>query len=165
MAWVRLKQSAFDDPRLKAIAVYLDAHLSSSERLSLVLAARIASLRPETLCRYFHERTGVAFHDWQCALRTERAAQLILKGHARLQIRAVGMQVGYENKCTFSRVFKRYEGVGPAEFRTLVRAQPTLRATLQHGRLRRFFFLIDALSKNEPWLSPSLTRLAERLAG
>ena len=156
-------ESVFDEPRLQAVAVYLYENFSSPRRLSLTHAARIANLRPETFCRYFHERTGVRFHDWQGALRTERAAQLILNGHSSLQIRAVANQVGYESKSTFSRVFRRYEGIAPTRLRELARRRPDLKPTLRSAHARRLIVHLCEFSENNRQLLWCLRSLADWL--
>jgi AraC-like DNA-binding protein len=174
MAYVELKRSAFDDPRLRAVADHLRDQLnikrllsrqslSGPERLPLADAARIASMSPEAFCRHFHEETGVYFHHWQCALRTEAAAQLILQGSPRLPIAVVGIRVGYKNESSFCRVFKTCEGVAPGTLRKLVFSQPELKALLRFPLLRRLFVELVTLSKEDAKFVSVLCCLAERL--
>lgn len=129
MARSQINDSAFDDPRLRAVADYVRRHLADSARLSLRDAARIANLCPEYFCRLFHDRVGVAFVAWQCAVRMERARQLIVSEQSR-STAAVGLRVGYENPTTFGRLFKRHHGVTPGRLRKLMRTSPALRPVL-----------------------------------
>jgi len=144
MATFPINESAFDDPRFRAVVSYLEQHISDPKRLSLRQAACIANLCPEYFCRLFRQRVGVGFTDWQCAFRMEHARRLILDQRRRT-CTSVGPAVGYENSSTFGKVFKRHHGVTPGQLRKLVTTSPEIRDAL-HSRAN-----LDLLLKLCEW--------------
>jgi AraC-like DNA-binding protein len=174
MAYIELKRSAFDDPRLRAVADFLCKQLDverllacqdlyGAERLPLAHAARIASMSPEAFCRHFYRQTGAHFHHWQCARRTDAAAQLILQGSPRLPIAVVGIRVGYKNESSFYRIFKAYEGVAPGALRKHALSQPELKTLLRDALLRRLFAELVTWSGRDAGSVSVFCCLAERL--
>jgi AraC-like DNA-binding protein len=161
VARLPIRQLAFDDPRLRAVADYLLHHISDSPRLSYRKAAGIAAYCPEHFSRMFHERTGVRFVDWQCAVRMEHAKPKLLLD--RMQLGAVGRAVGYQHLSTFGRVFKRYEGVTPLRFRAFGRAHPEMRTMLTSASWPKLVFSVVALNEVQPCFAPLLTAIADRL--
>jgi AraC-like DNA-binding protein len=153
MAAFPIDESAFDDPRLRAVVNYLEQHISNPERLSLQQAARIANLSPEYFCRLFRLRVGVGFMDWQCAFRMEHAKRLLVDRRTRT-CATVGLAVGYENSSTFGKVFKSRYGMTPGQLRKLATRSSSARVDVL---LRP----CEGTAERQP-MSPLVTALAQR---
>ena len=155
-----LNPRAIMDPRVRAVAEFVREHISDSRRLSLIDAARLANVSPEHFCRVFRARTGLSFTEWQCAFRMEHAKCLILDRWIPLAVVAVA--VGYDHAATFTRVFKRYEGVSPKELRPFANTYPELADALRSANARIVFRVGPLAWRNRPVLS-LLEILADRL--
>jgi len=90
----------------------------------------------------------------------EHAKCLILDSW--MPIAVVGVAVGYDHAATFTRVFKRYEGVRPRELRSFAAAYPELMDALRTSNSRVVFRVGPLASLNSPaW--PLLELVAQRL--
>ena len=67
------------------------------------------------LSRFVKEQTGENFIDYVARRRIARAKQILQSGGATIE--QVSQRVGYINPLTFRRVFKKYEGVNPGDYR------------------------------------------------
>lgn len=148
------------DSRVRSVTDHLRENISDPRRLSLSEAARLANVSPEHFCRVFRERTGVSFSEWQRGYRMEYAKGLILDGW--IQLRAVGVAVGYDHASTFGRVFKRYQGVSPRQLRPFASAYPELVDTLRVGNAR-LVLRVGPLAWHNPTALYALALLAQRL--
>jgi len=63
----------------------------------------------------FRDLVGVPLHSYVTRWRMHKASGLLRRGDAT--IAAVARVVGYENESSFGKVFKRYTGQAPGEFR------------------------------------------------
>ena len=66
--------------------------------------------------KLFRENLQTTFKDYLNQYRVDVAKKL-LTDHPAMKINAVAEQVGFINTVTFNRVFKRYEGIAPGEYR------------------------------------------------
>lgn len=83
--------------------------------LSLVLLAERTGVSLSYLSRFIKDQTGHNFTDYLNRLRVERARELL--GDERRTIGEVASAVGYLSANTFIRIFKKYEGVTPGQYR------------------------------------------------
>lgn len=67
------------------------------------------------LSRYFKEKTGDYFVDYVNSVRIDKAKNLLLQPDIRIQDAA--QLVGYQNANSFNRMFKKFTGLTPSEFR------------------------------------------------
>lgn len=67
------------------------------------------------LSRLFKQETGKKFIDYLISLRIERAKQMLL--HTNLNVQDISQAVGYSTNNSFIRVFKKYVGVTPGQYR------------------------------------------------
>lgn len=74
------------------------------------------------LSRYYKEKTGVNLTDSIAQVRIIKAKEL-LRDNQDLQIKVISEQVGIFNRMTFLRLFKKYEGITPNEYRELCKKQ------------------------------------------
>jgi len=80
------------------------------EPLTLDRIARIAHLEPTHLSHFFREKVGMTFTDWLAAQRIERAVTLLSEHD--YSIEQVAIAVGFRNRRTCERWFRRFIGVG-----------------------------------------------------
>jgi AraC family transcriptional regulator len=72
-------------------------------------------LSPYHFCRAFARSTGLPPHRWIQTRRIEHAKALLVRPEAA--ILEVAAQVGYENPGHFAKVFRKFVGMTPREFR------------------------------------------------
>ena len=148
------------DPRVRVVTDFVREHISDPRRLSVADAARLACVSPEHFCRIFRARTGLSFTEWQCAYRMEHAKRLILQKW--IPIGAVALAVGYDHAATFTRVFRRYEGVSPKRLRPFANAYPDLADALRMAN-SLLVFRVGPLALDNCSALSLLELLADRL--
>ena len=104
---------ALDDPRLGRTVEAMTA-LPEREH-SVESLARIAGMSRSAFARHFVAAFGRGPMDFLRELRLRRAARL-LKTTER-PVKTLAREVGYTSRSYFSRAFKDFYGVSPAEFR------------------------------------------------
>jgi two-component system, response regulator YesN len=85
------------------------------DRLSLSVLARQIGMSKSRLSHRFRDVLGVTFRDYLLRVRLERAKVLLSEGHAT--ITEVAYDVGFADLARFDKVFKRYTGSTPSDFR------------------------------------------------
>jgi two-component system response regulator YesN len=122
LAWIRhiVAESASlltSDDRLQSVVEkakkYVRDHLH--EELSREDIANHVYLSPDYLTRVFKKETGLSISDFVVHQRLDLAAGLLT--NTDLSVAAVAAKVGYTNFSHFSRIFKKYMGISPAEYR------------------------------------------------
>jgi len=78
-------------------------------------AARHVSLSPAHFSKAFRKATGMTFTHYVSSVRIEKAKNLLENGCDRITDAAFA--VGFNSIPSFNRVFKRYTGLSPSEFR------------------------------------------------
>lgn len=101
------------DPITSFVTDYLNGHLN--EDINLDLMADKLNITPGYLSSCFKEKTGTNFSDYLNDLRIGRAKELLM--NLELRIQDVASEVGYHNVNSFIRMFKRYSGITPGEYR------------------------------------------------
>ena len=87
-----------------------------SRKISLASVSEHVGLSSGYLCRIFKEETGISINTHINQLRMARAEELLKDRNS--YIKEVAISVGFEDQLYFSRLFKRYYGVTPSEYRT-----------------------------------------------
>jgi two-component system response regulator YesN len=113
IAYIKAKRLARNQKIHERILEYVTRNYSSD--LSLDQVAEAAGLSASYLSLIFKEISGANFVDFINQYRVEKAKQLLATG--KMSIAEVALQVGYSNSNTFIKVFKKYEGVTPGQFR------------------------------------------------
>jgi YesN/AraC family two-component response regulator len=85
--------------------------------LSLDYLSERFQLNAKYLSQLFKEQFGENFLDFLTMVRVEHAKHMLL--NTKSSIQEIGDKVGYTNAVTFRRVFRRMEGISPADFRNL----------------------------------------------
>ena len=83
--------------------------------LTLEEVSREVHVSPYYFSKLFKEQTGENFINYLTLRRIETAKQLLSDG--RLNVKSVCTEIGYNDPNYFSRLFKRFEGVTPTEYR------------------------------------------------
>ncbi len=77
--------------------------------------ANLVFLNPDYLTRIFKKQTGLSISDYLLQERLQVAKGLLIQ--TDMSVSAIALHVGYANFSHFSRMFKKYAGVNPLEFR------------------------------------------------
>ncbi len=100
---------------LSRIKGYIRENIASA---TLQSTADFVNYSPIYLSRLFKEKAGINFISFIIQERMRRAVELLrIPSQSMIQISEA---VGYSNEKNFSRAFKKYFGVGPAEYRKLL---------------------------------------------
>jgi AraC-like DNA-binding protein len=110
--WIKQKKEA-RDPITSFVFDYLDHHYG--EELSLEMLADKLNITGAYLSTYFKEKTGMNFSDYLNGMRVNIAKDMLQ--NSSMKIQDVAVRVGYHNVNSFIRMFKRYAGLPPGEFR------------------------------------------------
>ncbi|MHA6480361.1 helix-turn-helix domain-containing protein [Paenibacillus sp. strain BS8-2] len=89
-------------------------HTNYSKDLSLQDIADAFQLSPGYVGRMFKERTGENFKDYLNLCRVRAAKQLL--DDTPKKIEEIAKLVGCNNAITFTRMFKKYEGISPSQY-------------------------------------------------
>lgn len=100
--------------QLKPIMDYIDQNYATG--ITLKELARIADLSPQYICRIFKECLNMRPFEHLTKKRIFESKKLLTE--TNLSINEISKAVGYNDCSYFCVVFKRQEGVSPAEYRT-----------------------------------------------
>jgi len=102
--------------QVKSVLEYIETHYNSS--ISLEDLARIAGMNPKYFCRVFRSLTHHSPMDYVNFYRIEQAAYLL--DNSDLTITTVGTECGFWESSYFTKVFKKYKGLTPQQYRRAV---------------------------------------------
>jgi AraC-like DNA-binding protein/ligand-binding sensor protein len=85
--------------------------------LQLSQLAKLYFLNAEYLCRLFKKETGTNFSDYVNTVRINKAKHLLIS--TDYKIVDISNEVGYQNATYFNKLFKRYTGNTPTDFRSM----------------------------------------------
>ena len=91
---------------------YIQTNLS--EEIRVADLAGDLGLSRSYFCRIFKEQLGQSPQEYLVTHRMERAA--VLMTEQNLSQKEAALRVGYQDICTFSRMFKRKYGISPGEY-------------------------------------------------
>ncbi|TJY44127.1 helix-turn-helix domain-containing protein [Cohnella pontilimi] len=92
---------------------YIEKHYQQDVSLD-TLADKLGITR-SYLSTYFKEKTGIYFVDYVNRVRINLAKELLMNTDIKIQEAAA--RVGYQNINSFNRMFKKFTGVTPSEYR------------------------------------------------
>lgn len=96
---------------------YIEAHYDG--KISLTALADHVGLSSSYLCRVFKEETGFNINTYINNLRMTKAVRLL--EDKSCYIKEVAISVGFDDQLYFSRLFKKYYGVTPSQYRASVK--------------------------------------------
>ena len=85
------------------------------ENISRDEAAGAAHLSPSHFSRYFRKHLGQSFTEVLNQMRIDRAAGMLANSH--LDLKMIALETGFPDQSYFTKVFRRYRSMTPAEFR------------------------------------------------
>ena len=97
----------------QATAAYIKENYM--RKISLASVAEHVGLSSGYLCRIFKDETGGSINTYINNLRMNKAGELLSDKNS--YIKEVAVAVGFEDQLYFSRLFKRYSGLTPSEYR------------------------------------------------
>lgn len=86
------------------------------KKITLADIARQVSLNENYLCRIFKEQTHKSIVNYLNEVRMENAAKILINGN--VYMKEVAAAVGIDDPFYFTRLFKKYYGVNPTEYKT-----------------------------------------------
>ena len=84
-------------------------------QISLSIVANKLFMNKTYISELFKQKTGIGFVEYLRSVKMERAKKLMNEGN--LKIYEIGAILGYKDIEYFSRQFKKYTGINPAEYR------------------------------------------------
>ena len=99
---------------------YIDEH--SREELSLTRVAKAVNMNANYLSENFKQVTGIKFVDYVAHARFKNACDLLRKSN--LRISEIAFAAGFQSLSQFNRVFKRFSGKSPTQYRTVAVGVP-----------------------------------------
>ena len=115
-------ENATSRSRAEPVAVwkarkYIDEH--SREELSLTRVAKAVNMNANYLSENFKQITGIKFVDYVAHARFKNACDLLR--NSRLRISEIAFAVGFQSLSQFNRVFKKFAGRSPTQYRAAKR--------------------------------------------
>jgi AraC-like DNA-binding protein len=96
---------------------FIEEH--SGEELSLSRMAKAVNIHPSYLSERFKQVTGMKFVEYVARTRFQRACGLLHDGEVRIS--EVAFAAGFQSLSQFNRVFKKFSGKSPTEYRAAKR--------------------------------------------
>lgn len=101
------------DPRINAVCDYLNDHIA--EELKVETLASMVFLSPSRLAHLFKTSLGTTIYAWREKQRINRARLLIQS--TPLPIFKIAQSVGYSDAVYFTKIFRKHNGIPPAEYK------------------------------------------------
>ncbi len=99
------------------ISEYVMAHYQD-QNLSINMLGEKFELTPHYLSKLFKEQTGKALLDFIHLVRLEHAKAILTE--RKETVEEIAIQVGYTNRVTFTRAFKKYFGMTPGKYLEMI---------------------------------------------
>lgn len=110
----RSKHSAI----IRKVLDIIHQHLSDPELTLSSVASEMLYMNPDYLGKLFKKETGEKFSNYVMKLRMEKAIEMIMDT-SDVKIFEIAESLGYgDNPQYFSKVFKKYTGMTPSEFKS-----------------------------------------------
>jgi AraC family transcriptional regulator len=110
---LRRHRGGMPGTRLNRVLEYIAAKLH--EDLSLAALAEVAGMNPYYFSRLFKQSTGLSPHRYVLEQRISRAQQFLRSSD--MTIFEASVRTGFADQGHFTKVFRRFVGVSPTEYR------------------------------------------------
>lgn len=107
-----MKQKKYTENIIQTIEEYIKRNYAD---VRLEDIANILRMSPNYISSFYKEKTGENISNYVTKIRMEKAAELLADFHYKTY--EISEKVGYYNPKNFSRVFKKYYGISPREYR------------------------------------------------
>ncbi|WP_373484125.1 PocR ligand-binding domain-containing protein [Acetobacterium sp.] len=104
-----------ENPNISLMTDYIDKHYP--DNLTVEAIADAACLSPGYAGRIFKEQLGLPIMDYVLKVRIDKSKKLLINPH--YQIQAIAEKVGYGDAGYFTKVFRKFEGITPTQFRKI----------------------------------------------
>lgn len=104
---------ASDSQRIRIVKNYVDRHYAEEIRLADVAA--MVGMVPGAFSRYFVQHTGRLLSEYMVEARLGHATRDLVD--TAMSVSEIGYACGYNTLSNFNRLFKKYKGCTPSEFR------------------------------------------------
>ena len=98
---------------IKSVLEYTELHYASP--ITLDDLAKVAGMNPRYFCRFFRSITHQTPIEYVNMYRIEKAAQMLHS--TRLPITDICMECGFNDSSNFIKVFRKYKGMTPKQYR------------------------------------------------
>lgn len=95
--------------------------LNMDKKITLSDVAEHLHLNPSYFSRMFKQHTNMNFVDYVNHMKMEEAKKLL--DHTSESVESIADKLGFESKSYFLKVFKKYYGTSPVEYRQGVRIE------------------------------------------
>ncbi len=95
-----------------------------AKKISMEMLCEASNLSESHLCRLFKKHLGMRPMEYLNRRRIEEARKLLELSY--LSMESVSEQVGIDSVSYFGKLFRRYEGMSPSEYRQLHKGEKTL---------------------------------------
>ena len=112
--YLALKKDSSNNRIIDEVVNYIYENYANPE-LSLSVVSIEMGYNPSYISREFKKIKGINFIDYLIEFRINKAKELLLNTNERIS--NISTMVGYINANSFMRIFKRYTGVTPTEYR------------------------------------------------
>lgn len=102
-----------DSQRIRIVKNYVDRHYAEEIRLADVAA--LVGMVPGAFSRYFAQHTGRLLSEYMVEARLGHAARELVD--TTMSVSEIGYACGYNTLSNSNRLFKKYKGCTPSEFR------------------------------------------------
>jgi two-component system, response regulator YesN len=111
------KVLSISKPSSKVDTIQIQEYIKEnySEDLYLEKLAERFNTSDKYLSRLFKESIGTGFHEYLASIRIAKSKALLLE--TDLTVTKIGEMVGFTTHSTFFRIFKKYEGINPTQYR------------------------------------------------
>jgi len=99
---------------------YIEEH--AEEELSLTQVAKVVNMNANYLSEKFKQVTGTNFVEYVARTRFANACDLLRKSN--LRISEIAFAAGFQSLSQFNRVFKRFSGKSPTQYRAAAVGAP-----------------------------------------
>ncbi len=103
--------------RLQRVKRFVEEHYS--EAISLQRAADVACMERTSFSRFFGSKVGISFTQWLTKVRIAKAVDLMKEKNTPLS--EITYVVGFSNRRTFQRAFKKLTDLTPSQLKKTIR--------------------------------------------
>jgi two-component system, response regulator YesN len=112
---IKTNRSRKDKKRVEVVKEYVEKNYR--ENITLAKIAEMVYMNPNYFCEVFKSQAGENFIDYVTRVRVEKAKALLRD--MKIKTYEVSALVGYDDPGYFSKVFKKFVGITPGEYKNL----------------------------------------------
>lgn len=143
-------QSILDEDRVKKILTYIATHYM--EQISLEDIASSVHISKSECCRCFKRRLSITPFEYLIKYRIYSAAIMIVQNTERISVSEIAIKVGFNSSSYFNKMFRKYIGCTPTQFRKDVggNLQNIQRVLEGHIHLQDSMIINELIAKKRP---------------